>query len=265
MSFLIDKGNSTKKHWDDFWSKEYPKVAHLVPEYQWKLVESVLKLLDVQDKNLLEVGCGSAGNSAFFASQGAHVFVLDFSRQALQLAGRQAASKAARLFFIEGTASNLPFRDNSLDCIYHSGFLEHFHDPASILREQIRILKPGGFLLVDVPQKYTIYTLKKQCAMRRGRWYAGWETQFSPRELEDLIRGIGLEVVDMYPRGMALSYGWFARKLFHGCRKLVTGSAAGPDPGSAAACAAAAPARRGAWGRIPLYFTDCIGIIGRKR
>ncbi len=256
MSFLVRNGNSTRKHWDDFWQDQYPKLAGLMPEYEKELVQSLMRALDVQGRQLLEVGCGSAGNSVFLAARGASVSVLDYSRKALKVAAEHAAAKAADIRLVEGTASKLPFRDASFDGIYHSGFLEHFHDPASILREQIRTLKPGGVLLVDVPQKYTLYTLKKQLAMRRGRWYAGWETQFSPGELHALIRSVGLEVVAMYPRGIALSYGWTARKFLHGFQRWIGGQPGEPGVGQ--------HARHDWLRRIALYFTDSIGIIGRK-
>ena len=44
-------------------------------------------------------------------------------------------------------------------------------------------------MVVDVPQTFHLYTLMKQILIALNRWFAGWETQFTPGELERLLRG----------------------------------------------------------------------------
>ena len=82
-----------------------------------------------------------------------------------------------------------------------------------LLQEQRRVLKPGGYVVIDVPQKYTLYSLRKRIAMWCGRWFAGWETDYSPGELENLVADCGFELRLTYGWGMALSYGWTIREL----------------------------------------------------
>jgi predicted SAM-dependent methyltransferase len=50
-------------------------------------------------------------------------------------------------------AHSLPFEDASVDVVYSSHFVEHlFRDEAAVLmRESLRILKPGGLVRVCVP------------------------------------------------------------------------------------------------------------------
>lgn len=52
-----------------------------------------------------------------------------------------------------GDAANLPFKDGVLDFVYSSHLLEDFYDWDPILREWIRVLKPGGRLIILVPDK----------------------------------------------------------------------------------------------------------------
>jgi len=67
--------------------------------------------------------------------------------------------------------------------VFSQGVLEHFADPSAVMRDQVRVLKPDGVLVVDVPQKYNVYRLRKHAAMRAHRWPWGWETEYSVGEL----------------------------------------------------------------------------------
>jgi len=59
-----------------------------------------------------------------------------------------------RIVVAEGEA--LPFSDASFDIIYSSNVIEHCNDPAKILAEAIRVLKPGGILHFEMPN-FTSY------------------------------------------------------------------------------------------------------------
>lgn len=50
-----------------------------------------------------------------------------------------------------GDAHRLPFRDNSIDSLIYQAVLEHVHDPRRVIDEATRVLKPGGYLYLEVP------------------------------------------------------------------------------------------------------------------
>lgn len=52
-----------------------------------------------------------------------------------------------------GDARDLPFKDGKLDWVYSSHLLEDFLEWDPILREWVRVLKPGGNLVILVPDK----------------------------------------------------------------------------------------------------------------
>lgn len=46
---------------------------------------------------------------------------------------------------------NIPLEDNSVDCVFCTGTLEHVEYPETVLKEIVRILKKGGIAYIDVP------------------------------------------------------------------------------------------------------------------
>ena len=141
--------------------------------------------------------------------------VLDYSRQALRVISAVSDNGTDAVL---GDAFSLPFRDGSFDVIFHQGLLEHFREPTAIIEEQRRVLKPGGLLVVTVPQKYHPYTLVKHILIRAGKWFAGWETEYTINELEGLVAGQGFRILERYGEWMYPSF--FYRSLREVFRKL---------------------------------------------
>lgn len=54
---------------------------------------------------------------------------------------------------LRGHADKLPFDSDSLDFVYSSHLLEDFADWEPILKEWVRVLKPGGKLIVLIPDR----------------------------------------------------------------------------------------------------------------
>jgi len=144
----------------------------------------------------LEVGCGTAIDSCLLATgfPALDAYACDLSEKAVQVARANAAAMDIRLRAFAGDLTALPFPDGSFDLVFSQGVLEHFRDPAPAMREQVRVLRDGGALVVDVPQKFNVYTLRKHQAMRGGAWPWGWETEYSARELREWAPRYGLKV-----------------------------------------------------------------------
>src|SRR5262249_54074544 len=68
--------------------------------------------------------------------------------------GREYAHAAARpLSFVCGDATHLPLASASVDAVTLFDVLEHVVDDAGALREALRVLRPGGALLISAPNE----------------------------------------------------------------------------------------------------------------
>ncbi len=193
---------STKGHWQRFWEEADRLSLDDVYDNDDRIVDELFALGDLAGKKVLEVGAGSGRDAVALARAGAEVTTLDYVVGSLELTRKAAAGASARLAPVGGDALVKPFPDDCFDIVFHQGLLEHFRDPLPLLREDLRVLRPGGCLLVDVPQKYHYYTVGKKLLIAMDRWFAGWETQFSPAELEQAAVAAGGRVTRTYGNWM---------------------------------------------------------------
>lgn len=91
---------------------------------------------------ILDVGCGGGFKANFLATQGFDVTGVDLSTDSLSVARRY--DKTGKVKYLEANAEKLPFAENSFDCVIAMDFLEHVEDPAAIIKEISRVLRPGG-------------------------------------------------------------------------------------------------------------------------
>ena len=185
--------------WDAYW-QHYEALDYV--NYTPQMIETIQAHVNLHGCRILEIGAGTGGNSSTLASLGAVVTALDLSAPALQRTATTASRASVKLVLVQSDARYLPFESGAFDLIFHQGFLEHFTDPASLVREQRRVLRTSGYILVDVPQRYNWYTVHKHRLIRAGRWpYGGWEREFSLGELRTLLEAQGFRIIDAYGRG----------------------------------------------------------------
>jgi SAM-dependent methyltransferase len=53
-----------------------------------------------------------------------------------------------------GDMHKMPFGDNQFDCVYSCHSLEHSYDIRAALKEFVRVTKPGGLIVIEVPVNY---------------------------------------------------------------------------------------------------------------
>ena len=252
---------STEAHWSRFW-RERAAIDEVYPT-AGRVMEQLLADGPVKGKLVLEVGAGSGRDSVGLAEKGAVSVMLDYSMASLEVARDVAARSGVTPLLVRADALRMPFRDGTFDAVFHQGLLEHFRDPMPLLRENARSLKRGGVLLVDVPQRWHLYTVAKHALIAVGKWFAGWETEFSIGELTRLMTRAGVRVERRY--GAWMIPGLAYRSLRLGLLKLRIASLP-LDPPPVPLVTPAMEGLRGLVARTPLAFHTyfVIGAIGKK-
>ena len=199
---------STPDHWERYWAEREEIDDVYSNEDRIKRARDRLPL---EGRWCMEVGAGSGRDSLELAQRGAKVIVLDYTRSSFHVIRKQAEQLGLVVYPVCADARQMPFREGDLSLVFHQGLMEHFRDPLPLLRENARVLHSGGHLLVDVPQRFHVYTIGKQIMIALDRWFAGWETQYSPAELETWVKKSGLEVESTY--GEWFVPGFFYRSL----------------------------------------------------
>jgi ubiquinone/menaquinone biosynthesis C-methylase UbiE len=105
-------------------------------------------------KKVLDIGCGAAGKTLFYASCGVdHITGMDivphYEDEANALA--EKLGYADKFTFVLGDAAKTPFAENSFDTIIMNDAMEHVDKPEEVLEECLRILRPKGRIYINFP------------------------------------------------------------------------------------------------------------------
>lgn len=100
-------------------------------------------------ERVLDVGAGPGATAFAFAPRAAEVVALDLTPEMLEAGRRQAAaSGATNVRFERGDAASLPFPAASFDVVATRHSAHHFAAPERFAAEAVRVLRPGGRLLL---------------------------------------------------------------------------------------------------------------------
>lgn len=130
--------------------------AHLLH----RRMEAVLETVGPGPGAALDAGMGPGRLCAELEARGWTVSGVDISERMVALAARRLPGARERMH--RGSITELPFADGGFDAVAATGVLEYLPDPAAGIRELVRVLAPGGTLVVSIPN----------AASLRERWTA---------------------------------------------------------------------------------------------
>ena len=115
--------------------------------YRKYRAEVIARVQGTPGHEILEVGCGEG---VMFDDTGIHPVQMDVSMKRLALA------RAKGNTVLCGDGYQLPFRNAAVSTVLLVAVLEHTREPWRILAEARRVLKPGGRVVIVVPNDVTM-------------------------------------------------------------------------------------------------------------
>jgi O-antigen biosynthesis protein len=100
------------------------------------------------NKSILDIGCGTGALGLFLRNnQNCNVFGIEINNAAYQEAKKNLDG------VIEGNVEtiDIPYKNNEFDYIVMGDVLEHLINPMGTTKKLIKLLKPGGKILITVP------------------------------------------------------------------------------------------------------------------
>lgn len=114
-------------------------------------LEWIQSICPLQDKRVLDVGCGGGILADSMARKGADVLGIDLSTKALKVAKLHALeAQTPRIAYREVSAENLALESpHQFDVVTCMEMLEHVPDPGSVVRACSALVKPGGWVFLS--------------------------------------------------------------------------------------------------------------------
>jgi len=162
-----------------------------------KSLRGLVALASVSNSDrVVDVACGPGFLTLAFAEKCEHVLGVDATGEFLSRARREAELRQIHnVVFSLGDANQLDLEDGIFDCASCRAAFHHFPDPARVLGEMRRVVRPGGKILVaDMlasrdPEEASLHNrIEQLCDPTHTRALA--DTEF-----EQLFRETGLEVL----------------------------------------------------------------------
>ncbi|MFA5031954.1 MAG: methyltransferase domain-containing protein [bacterium] len=179
---------------------------------------------------ILDLGCGAGVTSVSLLLKGFDVCGIDVSEKMLDLAEKNCikAGLKCKNIFRQGSIENLDFDNNTFDVVVAMGLIEYLRWDYWGLQEMYRILKPGGHLIVTVPNmlrlsyitnpKFLFSLLKKtarkvlplvlgsKVSMHTRHWLYSktpklFARKYTPAGLKNILKELEFDVVNTVSHG----------------------------------------------------------------
>lgn len=174
----------------------------------------------VAGASVLEVGCGT-GDDAIALAQivgpSGQVTAIDRSQTMLNEAIASTQPLALPIEFVLADAQQLPFADHTFDGARVDRTLQHIADPASVIAEMARVVRPGGWIVAMEPDWGTFVVNSTQRAITRqllNVWCDSFPSGWVGRYLRQYLRQAGLTDIQVVPETLVITQFDLADQVF---------------------------------------------------
>jgi SAM-dependent methyltransferase len=192
-----------------------------LPPKRRRVVGKVLRRLEVVDLDLLgvrpgarvlDVGCGVGRLLLRLERRGCNIFGLDILRRDLLSAQRHLVDPT----LVQADGGRIPFADASFDFVTCTETVEHAANASLMLRELARVLRPGGRLVVSVPDVLPELVARRLYALYQDDPF-GHRRIFTRGRIVEAVEAAGLRVYARRWRNSVEAVYWTLLFLVDAC------------------------------------------------
>ena len=140
------------------WANQYDTNINKTRDLEGIALRETLS--SIKFNSVLEAGCGTGKNTAWFITKAAHVTAIDLSEEMLLIARTKINSSAA-IFQQVNLLEPWTFRNRLYDLVSYSLVLEHIQDLSPIFKETAAALTPGGYVYIGELHPFKQYSGSK--------------------------------------------------------------------------------------------------------
>jgi ubiquinone/menaquinone biosynthesis C-methylase UbiE len=123
--------------------------------------EDLIPFERLRGARVLEVGCGMGSHAQLLAQAGAILSAIDITKRATQMTRRRLELAGLTADVRQADAESLPFDDQRFDFVWSWGVVHHSASTEAVLREIVRVLKPGSEARLMVYHRHSIEAFGK--------------------------------------------------------------------------------------------------------
>jgi 2-polyprenyl-3-methyl-5-hydroxy-6-metoxy-1,4-benzoquinol methylase len=122
--------------------------------------------------DVLDVGCNAGGQCTVWVESGHRVHGIDINQPLLELGKKRASDAGHKIDYRLGTATDLPWPNESMDICIALELLEHVADWEKCLREFARVLRKGGAMFLSTSN--FLCPMQEEFTLPGYSWYPGF-------------------------------------------------------------------------------------------
>lgn len=192
------------------WERKYRRRSFRAREV---VIDECLRGSSQMGSRWLDAGCGTGSLSRTLATRGSRVLGVDAARAMVEIAGKEAqrTGLGELLEFAHvDSIESMPLPRSGFDGILCNSVVEYLHRPVVAIEEMAQCLRPGGMMLISVPNRASMFRSSLLLMHRLSRllsekpWleYLKYSiNSYNREEFSAILRAHGLEVMRIVPFG----------------------------------------------------------------
>jgi 2-polyprenyl-3-methyl-5-hydroxy-6-metoxy-1,4-benzoquinol methylase len=218
----------------------YPHIRFTYSPFKILEFQEMLNRVDFRgDERTLDIGCGDGLHTLLLGEHVGHITGIDVNSSFVADARNFAAAYThkAQADFRDQPLEDIAFENDHFDLVFSICVIEHITNHEEVLRECLRIMKPGAKIVFTVD---TLETIEDEALIRKHRNDHHVVRYFRQDSLRELLTGIGFEVHetqnlfrsdlarDLFTRGIRQGFNFGRFRCTSLARELAVAEAAAP-------------------------------------